>query len=286
VKQKLNRARHKWVPALDRYDQQQKILGQRNSYSKTDPDATFMRMKEDHMRNGQLKAGYNVQVSTNQQYIVSYSLHQSPADTGTLIDHVKKHIKQTRSKPANITADAGYGSEQNYQWLEDKRITAYVKHNQFDRQQKRSIAAKTPYAADKLVYDPEQDMYTCPRGKPMSNLGSYTRTTALGYPQQITKYGGQDCRWCPLKKACHGQKGNRVIEVNHNLNRLKKKADKRLKTKKGVQKRKQRCFDTEPVFGNIKQNHHFKRFMLRGIEKVTIETGLLALAHNLRKKAA
>ena len=286
VKQKLNRARHKWVPALDRYDQQEKILGQRNSYSKTDPDATFMRMKEDHMRNGQLKAGYNVQVSTNQQYIVSYSLHQSPADTGTLIDHVNKHIKQTRSRPANITADAGYGSEQNYQWLEDKRITAYVKHNQFDRQQKRSIAAKTPYAADKLVYDPEQDMYTCPRGKPMSNLGSYTRTTALGYPQQITKYGGQDCRWCPLKKACHGQKGNRVIEVNHNLNRLKKKADKRLKTKKGVQKRKQRCFDTEPVFGNIKQNHHFKRFMLRGIEKVTIETGLLALAHNLRKKAA
>jgi len=77
-----------------------------------------------------------------------------------------------------------------------------------------------------------------------------------------------------------------VIKVNHNLNRLKQKANKRLKSKRGIQKRKQRCFDTEPVFGNIKYNHHFKRFMLRGLDKVTVETGLLALAHNLRKKIA
>jgi hypothetical protein len=77
-----------------------------------------------------------------------------------------------------------------------------------------------------------------------------------------------------------------VIDVNHNWNRLKQKAEKRLKSKRGIQKRKQRCFDTEPVFADIKHNHHFKRFMLRGIEKVGIETGLLALAHNLRKKIA
>jgi hypothetical protein len=89
-----------------------------------------------------------------------------------------------------------------------------------------------------------------------------------------------------LRSECHQQKGNRIVEVNHNLKRLKQKADKRLKTKRGIQKRKQRCFDTEPVFANIKHNHHFKRFMLRGLEKVSIETGLLALAHNLRKKAA
>jgi hypothetical protein len=67
---------------------------------------------------------------------------------------------------------------------------------------------------------------------------------------------------------------------------LKLKAEKRLKSKRGIQKRKQRCFDTEPVFANIKHNHYFKRFMLRGLEKVSIETGLLALAHNLRKKIA
>ncbi|QHS59933.1 transposase [Chitinophaga agri] len=90
----------------------------------------------------------------------------------------------------------------------------------------------------------------------------------------------------PLKEQCHQGKGNRVITINHHLNYLRNKADKRLKTNRGIAKRKQRCYDVEPVFGNIKHNHHFKRFMLRGIEKVTIEAGLLALAHNLRKKTA
>jgi len=286
VKQKLNYAQKHWPATLDRYEQQEKVLGNRKSFSKTDPDATFMRMKEDHMRNGQLKPGYNVQISTNNQYIASYTLHPNPTDTGTLKDHISNHIKQTRCKPSNITADAGYGSEQNYQWLEDKNITAYVKHNQFDRQQHSGTKNKHPYTTDKLHYDKEHDQYICPKGKPMVNVGSYIRTTALGYQQQYNRYAVESCKGCVLKKQCHEQKGNRVIDVNHNLNRLKQQADKRLNTKKGIQKRKQRCFDTEPVFANIKHNHHFKRFMLRGIEKVSIETGLLALAHNLRKKAA
>ncbi|MFR1446004.1 transposase, partial [Acinetobacter baumannii] len=88
-----------------------------------------------------------------------------------------------------------------------------------------------------------------------------------------------------LRGVCYKAKGNRVIEVNENLLRLKKQADDLLKSEEGIKKRKQRCCDVEPVFGNIKYNHHFKRFMLRGIDKVTVETGLIALAHNLRKKA-
>lgn len=120
----------------------------------------------------------------------------------------------------------------------------------------------------------------------MVKTGSSTRVSKAGYPQQYTRYEVGSCNWCPIRKACHGQKGNRIIEVNHNLLRLKKKADKRLKTQKGIQKRKQRCFDTEPGFADIKNNHHFKRFMLQAIEKGSIETGLLAVAHNLRKKAA
>ncbi|WP_106600627.1 transposase [Chitinophaga ginsengisoli] len=107
-----------------------------------------------------------------------------------------------------------------------------------------------------------------------------------GYKRTITRYQAKNCEGCPLRSECHQQKGNRIIEVNHNWNRLKQKANKRLKTKRGISKRKQRCFDTEPVFANIKHNHHFKRFMLRGIDKVHIEMGLLALVHNLRKKVA
>lgn len=286
VRQKLNYAAKNWPAALARYEQQEQIMGNRKSYSKTDPDATFMRMKEDHMRNGQLKPAYNLQISTNNQFIASYTIHQTTTDTTTLPEHISQHISNTGVKPSNITADAGYGSEENYQWLEDKQITAYVKHNQFDRDQNEHIAAGNAFRVDNLSYDEEKDQIICPRGKPMHNIGTATRITSNGYIQQYTKYQAQDCRWCPLRKECHKQKGNRVIEVNHNLRRLKKKADKRLISKKGMEKRKKRCHDTEPVFANIKHNHHFKRFMLRGIDKVTVETGLLALAHNLRKKAA
>lgn len=287
VRQKLNYAKKNWPAALDKYEKQEKIIGEgRSSYSKTDPDATFMRMKEDHMRNGQLKPAYNVQISTNSQYIASYSVHQNTTDTNTLTSHISQHIKDYKVKPSAITADAGYGSEQNYQWLEDKKITAYVKDNQFNRKQNKKIQQKNPYASGKLTYDEQKDKYLCPSGKTMKNIGTYKRTGRNGFEQNITRYQTKKCEGCPLQAACNPGKNSRVIDVNHNLNRLKQQAEKRLKSKRGVEKRKQRCYDTEPVFANIKHNHHFKRFMLRGIKKVSIETGLLAIAHNLRKKIA
>jgi hypothetical protein len=189
VRQKLNYARKNWPAALDKYEQQEKILGtQRSSYSKTDRDATFMRMKEDHMRNGQLKPGYNVQISTNNQFIASYSIHQDTTDTRTLIPHIRQHVKNFKLKPANITADAGYGSEQNYEWLEHKRITAYVKHGQFDRQRNEKIRSKTPYAPDKLHYDVQNDLYFCPSGKPMLNIGERIKANRSGFVQTHTYY--------------------------------------------------------------------------------------------------
>jgi len=287
VRQKLNYARKHWPAALDKYDQQQKIMGaHRNSYSKTDRDATFMRMKEDHMRNGQLKPGYNVQISTNNQFIASYSIHQNPTDTKTLIPHLQQHMQIVPIKPNNITADAGYGSEQNYEWLERKRITAYVKHGHFDRQQNKTIHQQTPYTSEQFQYDASSDQYYCPADKPMKKIGEWVRPNHTGFDQTLTYYRAKKCAGCPLRAQCHPASGNRVIAVNLNWNRLKQQAEKRLKTRRGIQKRKQRCFDTEPVFANIKHNHHFKRFMLRGFDKVTVEIGLLALAHNLRKKAA
>ena len=287
VKQKLNYAKKNWPSALDKYAAQEKILGEgRNSYSKTDTDATFMRMKEDHMLNGQLKPAYNVQISTNTQYIASYSIHQNTTDTNTLITHLEQHKEQFTSLPDCSTADAGYGSEENYQWLQDNGITAYVKHNQFDRQQNHTIRDKKPFAADKLHYNQKEDYYVCPIGQHMNSIGTITKTTSSGYQQTIKKYQAQNCEGCPLRAGCFKAKGNRIIDVNENLNRLKQQADELLTSEVGIKKRKQRCFDVEPVFANIKHNHHFKRFMLRGIEKVTVETGLIALAHNLRKKAA
>ena len=120
----------------------------------------------------------------------------------------------------------------------------------------------------------------------MENTGTTTRKTTTGFVQTLSTYKAKNCEGCPLRGVCHQAKGNRGIEVNHHLNNLKKQAEEKLLSQEGIQHRKKRCWDVEPVFGNIKNNHHFRRFMLRGKEKVSIETGLLALAHNLRKKAA
>lgn len=287
VKEKLGYAKKNWPANLKRYEAQEKIIGeQRSSYSKTDQDATFMRMKEDHMKNGQLKPAYNVQISTNNQFIATYSVHQNTTDTNTLADHLARHENQYKQTPEVMVADAGYGSQENYQILRDKGIEAYVKHHQFDRQQSKNIQNKKPFATDKLYYNKEQDCYYCPMGQAMKNIGTTVKATSTGFKQTLTKYQAKNCEGCPLRGACHKAQGNRIIEVNHQLNHLKQKADDRLLSEHGIRHRKQRPCDVEPVFGNIKSNHHFKRFMLRGMKKVTTETGLLALAHNLRKKCA
>jgi len=283
-RQQLSYAKKKWPSTVERYVQQEAILGKRNSYSKTDTDATFMRMKEDHMGNGQLKPAYNVQLSSHDQYIVNYSLHQTTTDTTTL----KKHLESFRSLykfyPEVVVADAGYGSEENYQLLANRNIEAYIKHNQFDRNQHSKQTDW--FKGENLEYDKKQDVLYCPIGEPMKRIGTTTRKTANGFKQTFAKYQAGHCQGCPIKDACHTQQGNRIVDVNHRLRKLKKQVDTRLTSEQGIAYRKKRPADIEPVFANIKHNKNFKRFMLRGLNKVEIETGLLAIAHNLAKLAA
>jgi len=200
VKQKLNYAKKNWPVNLAKYEKQEAILQDRNSYSKTDTDATFMRMKDDHMQNGQLKPAYNIQASTNNQYLTNYTLAQTTADTATLKEHLSNHIENYKQTPETITADAGYGSEENYTDLEDKNITAFVKYNYFHKEQ-----------IDKK------------RGK-----------TNPFHTQEIHRYQAQNCKGCPLRSLCHKSKSNRIIERNYNLIRLKSQAKKLLTSEQGI----------------------------------------------------
>ncbi len=286
-KQKLNYVKKNFENNLDKYEHQQAIIGDnRSSYSKTDTDATFMRMKEDHMKNGQLKPAYNVQASTNNQFVVNYTLHQNTNDTNTLIDHIQDYKQCYTTSPQTTTTDAGYGSEENYTYLQQNHITAFVKYPQFDREQNQNIQAKNPFAADKLYYNAKQDYYVSPMGQHMHNIGTHTQKTSTGFTQTITHYQAKNCSTCPLNGACHKAKGNRIISINQHLNQYKQQANQNLQSEQGIAHRKKRGYDTEPLWGNIKHNHHFKRFMLRGLKKVTVEVGLLSLAQNLRKKAS
>lgn len=292
AKAKLRYIKKNFQANLEKYEQQEAVLGGRNSYSKTDTDATFMRMKEDHMQNGQLKPAYNVQLSTENQIIVNYTIHQNPTDTKTLKPHLET-LKETYGEEVftaleNITTDAGYGSEENYDYLEEQELTAYVKYNTFDKEQDENYQKKNkPFSKENLHYNEQEDYYVCPMGQKMHKTHQSKRTTTeAGYTQHLSHYQAKNCEGCPLRGVCFKAKGNRSIERNHNLERHKKKVRELLNSQTGIQKRKQRSADVEPVFAQLKHNNNFRRFSLKGIQKTALEFGLMALAHNLRKKIA
>lgn len=280
VRQKLKYAKKNWPQKLAEYDEKEKILKGRNSYSKTDPDATFMRMKEDHMLNGQLKPGYNVQASTEKQYIVNYTLGQTTTDTSLLKDHIDEHIASFGAPPENLTADAGYGSEENYGFLEERGVRPFVKYSYFDKEQNEKN--RNPFHPDNLHYDEKGDTYFCPIGQPMRYIGDRRRRTSNGFLQIHRMYKAVNCEGCPMRGPCFKAQGNRIIQRSPNLVRYKQQVKELLTSDEGIQKRKQR-WQVEAVFGNLKQNKGFRKFNLRGIEKVSIEIGLLAIAHNLQR---
>jgi len=285
IAKELQKLQEEHLPRLEKYELDLKKLGKRNSYSKTDPDATFMRMKEDHMKNGQLKPSYNSQISTENQFITHVSIHQTPGDTTTLKSHLEGFEKAYEKQSTEVVADAGYGSEENYEMLEKKGIEAYVKYNYFHKEQKRKMK-NDPFLTQNLYYNPEGDFYVCPMGQRMEKLGSGNRISSNGYESQITNYQAKRCDDCPLRGLCHNAKGNRTIQVNYRLNELKNKAKNLLMSKKGLEHRSKRPVEVEAVFGQLKSNNKFNRFTMKGLDKVELEFLLMALGHNFRKMSA
>jgi transposase len=285
IKQKLNYARKNWPENLKKYEQQEKTLGNRNSYSKTDTDATFMRMKEDHMLNGQLKPGYNWQISTENQCILGYTIHQTANDINTLQTHMKSLKENLGKMPDILVADAGYGSEENYEYLENNDVEAFVKYQYFHKEQCKKWRTD-PYRIENLIYDQEKDSYICPMGQEMTFLKEKIKITDNGFKQTKRLYQAHDCSGCSRKECCHNRQGNRIIEVNPKLNHYKSIIRERLTSERGRKYRSQRPVDVEAVFGIIKGNKNYRKFLLRGLEKVEIEVGLLALSHNVSKLAA
>jgi transposase len=272
------------LPRQKKYEEQEKILAGRNSYAKTDHDATFMRMKEDAMHNGQLKPGYNVQIGTENQFVVGFSIHQKTNDMNVLIPHLEQVQERLGRLPRTVVADAGYGSEENYAYLERSGIEGVVKYPLFNKQQKRSWR-KQRFRVDNWGYDPERDEYLCPNQQRLTYQGTRSRTTEHGYRTLIREYECDSCAVCPLKPQCTRAVGNRRIGINPTLNRYQQQAREKLVSDQGRRLRSRRGVEVETVFGRIKQDWGFRRFTLRGLEKVKTEWGLLCIAHNLAKLA-
>lgn len=187
--------------------------------------------------------------------------------------------------PQVSVADAGYGSEENYLYARDKEIQTYIKYNYFHKEQTKKWRLD-PFRSDNLYYNPDQDCVYCPMGQKMEKTGELKRRTGTGFIQTSSLYQAQRCEGCTLRGQCHQGKGNRKIQINHRLRKLKASERDKLTSEEGLKHRSKRPCDVEAVFGNLKNNKGFKRFLLRGIHKVEIEVGLLAIAHNIAKKVA
>lgn len=272
------------VPRMNRYKEQLENMGARNSYSKTDPDATFMRMKEDAMLNGQLKPGYNVQISTENQFITNFGIYQRPTDTLTMISYLESFKTRYGMQSEEIVADSGYGSEENYEYMFSNGMTPYVKYNMFHVEQRRSYR-NNPFRVSNLFYNPHDDFYVCPMGQKMKFIRQEKRYTASGYQQTVSVYRASRCEGCPLRGQCHKSKRDRQIEVNHSLDDYKARARELLTSEQGLKHRSKRPIEPEAVFGQIKECGRFRRLRLKGLTGAKIDFGLKALAHNLRKLA-
>ncbi len=298
-----------YLPRQKRYEEQERKLGGRSSYSKTDEAATFMRMKEDRGAKEPLpKPAYNIQTGTEDQFVVGFSLHQRSGDTTCLIPHlegVKANLAAIAGRkpgllprgedaracllPRHISADAGYGSEENYVYIEENKLGNYVKYNTFHRKQHKHrnprLIRKALFRSENFPYDEHTDAFTCPAGKRLTYRYTGHEKSDNGYPIETRHYEAADCQACPFKPECTQAKGNRHIRVSFRLRRFREQAKTNLLSEQGKYLRVQRNVEVETFFGQVKHNMRFRRFHLRGLEKVKTEWGLVCIAHNMRKLA-
>jgi len=271
-----------------KYQRDFEIFGTRNSYSKTDLDATFMRMKDDYMQNGQLKAGYNVQIATEGQYALAYSLFSNPTDTRTLIPFLDEIEQNYFELPKHIVADAGYGSEQNYNdILLNRKREALITYNMYLKEQKKKYK-QNEFNPDNWKYDEENDVFICPNQQRLLFKHHSVRTDKTGFKRELKIYECEDCSGCPFRSSCTKAKegNNRTLMVNEKWEQQKEYVRAKLSEEKTSSIYRKRKIDVEPVFGFLKANLRFIRFSVRGKSKVENEMGLALMAVNLRKFTA
>ena len=268
---------------LAEYNSRLEQMEGRNSISKTDPSATFMRMKEDAMCNGQTKPGYNLQISSENQFITDFALFPNPTDTLTFIPFLGSFPGRYGRFPKRVVADSGYGSEENYRFMDEAGIEGFVKYNRFHLEHRPRYKPDT-FHPDSLYYNEEGDYYICPMGQRMSRTGTVQTRTEGGYISQSACYRAIRCKGCPLRCLCYKAKTNqRTIRVNHRLNAYKRKACELLTSEEGIKERGRRCIEPEAVFGQMKSNMAYRRFRHMRKDKVVMDFTFFAIAFNIKK---
>ena len=251
------------IDKLKEYTKKIYVCGDRNSYAKTDPDATFMRMKEDAMMNGQLKPAYNLQHGVDSEYVIWLDISSRPTDTRTLIPFLKDMEENLPFKYLDIVADAGYESEENYLFIKENGQVSYIKPANYEisktRKYKQDISRM-----ENMDYDEANDCYYCKNGKTLTAQYEKQEKTTSGYQRTVTVYQCCDCAGCPYKIAC--------IKGNHCKTPMAER-----------QKVLYRSIQAEGSFANIKEDMEFRRYLYRGKENVTAQSVILAIGYDINK---
>jgi len=284
--QKAIEAVEEYITRQKQYDDHNHSFGDRNSFSKTDRDATFMRMKEDHMKNGQLKPAYNATLAVDAEYIVGAMISQDRSDTSTFIPMMEKLKSLGYTKPV---ADAGFESEENYTWCEQNGQMAFIKpanHDQAKTKKYKSDIGKR----ENMPYDAENDAYICHAGHRLQATDEKKTKSKSGYRIVTTVYSCAYCDGCPHKEKCIKgasktplEKRSKNLYVSKNFQRQRMEMETRINTDEGVLLRINRSIQVEGAFGVLKHDMGFRRFLLRGQVKVQAEFLLLAMAFNINK---
>lgn len=285
LKKLLHKLRKDYVPRMKKYEEAEKIFAGRNSYSKTDHDATFMHMKEDNMKNGQLKPGYNIQAATTDQYVVDFALYPNPTDFKKLEPFLKQ--MPTLNKFDKIVADAGYGSEYNYSMLEkeypDKKH--YIPYTMYEKEKTRKYK-NDPTKLANWYYDKAEDYYLDHYGVKFSfKCNQQRKDCTTGQVRNFKIYEADEVQKTPeleqLAKTASGWQ--RQIRYNPNWNQLKEKAKEVLQSPEGRHIYSMRKYDVEPIFGHLKNVFGICRTHLRGKKKVETDIGIAFMMMNLSK---
>lgn len=255
----------------------------RNSYSKTDTDATFMRMKDDYMHNGQLKPGYNIQLGVESEYIVACGAYSNCTDVQTLIPFLERFHSHTDRRMNQIIADAGYESSENYMYLEEKEQKAFIKPANYEISKNRAYKANK-YSIEHMQYDDESDCFICENGEILRFCGEETGKTANGYETHIRIYRNETCKGCPHLGKCHkSRRGFREIKVNRQFLEHRQQSIDNIVSDEGILLRVNRSIQAEGAFGVLKQDYAFRRFLFRGKRNIEMQCFLLAFAFNIQK---
>lgn len=279
-----------YLEKLKEYTKKLHTLGNRNSYSKTDPDATFMRMKEDAMLNGQLKPAYNIQHGVDSEYITWVDISSHPSDTLTLIPFLKDMEKHLNFKYSEIVADAGYESEENYLFIEENGQVAYIKPQNYEisktRKYKQDISRR-----ENMEYIPERDSYICKNGKELTVTNERKSKTASGYISIKTYYRCKECTGCPYKSNCikgnncntSMEDRNKVLMVSKRMSQKRAEDLERITSEYGTMLRMNRSIQVEGSFADVKEDMNFRRYLYRGKANTLAESILLAMGRNINK---